>query len=82
MDGSVQQQVRQGLLHQNKVHAHEGQPSRHLDRNLVATHIPFDLFECGLNQVSHIAPVQLGPNVARFEPCHVQQVAHQTVQSL
>ena len=38
------------------------------------------VFERSLHEVGHIAPIELGFDMAGFQPRDVQQVAHQTVQ--
>jgi hypothetical protein len=79
MQGGIQQEVAQGLLHENEIHFDERQPGLHLRGYHMPGQGPFVLLKRRLHQVGDVTPVQFRFNVARFQPGNAQQIPDQTI---
>ena len=59
----------------------EWQPNGNVDADFVPDQIFLGLLQSDLDEVRHVAPIEIRFDVAGFEPSHAQQVADQPVET-
>ena len=77
--GSVEKQIRQGVLHERNVEPDQQRTGRDVHPHRVQREFALQFAQRRLNHIARVMPVEARTNLAGFKPCHVEQVADNAI---